>query len=299
MCGNDEIRAQDRERLLRHAEMIQQFFENRIPDRPENGELIRSMRYSLLAPGKRIRPHLTFEFCRLFGGSEEEAIAYAAAVEALHTYSLIHDDLPCMDNDDLRRGRPTNHKVYGEAMAMLAGDALQTFAFRLAAGNERLSAEQNAKAVVLLAEKAGETGICGGQEEDLENENKSIQAKDLDRINEKKTGALLEAACGLGCIAAGADEKQMEAAMLYARCFGAAFQIVDDILDVTASEEQFGKNVKSDRRNQKTTYASLLGLESAYTIAKQLTERAAKALEGYPGSAYLMRFAKSSLERKK
>ena len=141
--------------------------------------------------------------------------------------------------------------------------------------------------------------MCGGQEEDLENENKSIQAKDLDRINEKKTGALLEAACGLGCIAAGADEKQMEAAMLYARCFGAAFQIVDDILDVTASEEQFGKNVKSDMRNQKTTYASLLGLESAYTLAEQLTERAAKALEGYPGSAYLMRFAKSSLERKK
>ena len=285
MCGNDEIRAQDRERLLCHAEMIQQFFENRIPDRPENGELIRSMRYSLLAPGKRIRPHLTFEFCRLFGGSEEEALAYAAAVEAIHTYSLIHDDLPCMDNDDLRRGRPTNHKAYGEAMAMLAGDALQTFAFRLAAGNECLSAEQNAKAVVLLAEKAGETGMCGGQEEDLENEN--------------KTGALLEAACGLGCIAAGADEKQMEAAMLYARCFGAAFQIVDDILDVTASEEQFGKNVKSDMRNQKTTYASLLGLESAYTLAKQLTERAAKALECYPGSAYLMRFAKSSLERKK
>ena len=278
MCGNDEIRAQDRERLLCHAEMIQQFFENRIPDRPENGELIRSMRYSLLAPGKRIRPHLTFEFCRLFGGSEEEALAYAAAVEAIHTYSLIHDDLPCMDNDDLRRGRPTNHKVYGEAMAMLAGDALQTFAFRLAARNERLSAEQ---------------------EEDLENENKSIQAKDLDRINEKKTGALLEAACGLGCIAAGADEKQMEAATLYARCFGAAFQIVDDILDVAASEEQFGKNVKSDMRNQKTTYASLLGLESAYTLAKQLTERAAEALECYPGSAYLMRFAKSSLERKK
>ena len=182
---------------------------------------------------------------------------------------------------------------------MLAGDALQTFAFRLAAGNERLSAEQNAKAVVLLAEKAGETGMCGGQEEDLENENKSIQAKDLDRINEKKTGALLEAACGLGCIAAGADEKQMEAATLYARCFGAAFQIVDDILDVAASEEQFGKNVKSDMRNQKTTYASLLGLESAYTLAKQLTERAAEALECYPGSAYLMRFAKSSLERKK
>ena len=299
MCINDKIRVQDRERLLRHAEMIQQFFEQQIPDRPENGTLIRSMRYSLLAPGKRIRPHLTFEFCRLFGGSEEEALSYAGAVEAIHTYSLIHDDLPCMDNDDLRRGRPTNHKIYGEAMAMLAGDALQTLAFRLVAGNERLSVAQNAQAVIFLAEKAGESGMCGGQEMDLENENKSIQETDLNRINEKKTGALLEAACGLGCIAAGADEKQMEAAVLYARCFGAAFQIVDDILDITSSEEEFGKNIKSDIKNQKTTYASLLGLEKAYSLAKQLTERAANALEKYPGSAYLRRFAQNSLERKK
>ncbi len=286
-------------RLEYHAKMVEDAFERYIPALSGSGELLKSMRYSLLAQGKRIRPHLTLEFGKLFGAEEEKVLAYACAVEAIHTYSLIHDDLPCMDNDDLRRGRPTNHKVYGEAMALLAGDALQPFAFALTASNPYTDAAQNARATAFLADRAGYAGMCGGQEEDIQNENKQVTASDLDRINEKKTGALLEAACGLGCIAAGAGNEEFENALVYARNFGAAFQIIDDILDVTVSTKDLGKSALSDMKNQKTTYASLLGIEGAMRLAEMLTEKAVCAVAGYRGSDYLVDFAKSALRRKK
>ncbi len=290
--------AQD-SRLEKHVKMVWDAFEECFPAVPGNTDLIKSMRYSLLAPGKRIRPHLTMEFCKLFGGEEQKALPYACAVEALHTYSLIHDDLPCMDNDDLRRGRPTNHRVYGEAMAMLAGDALQAFAFGLAASNPHLDGEKNARAVALLADRSGYAGMCGGQEEDIQNEDKAVTGADLDRINMKKTGALLEAACGLGCIAAGADEDAFESALTYARNFGAAFQIIDDILDITVPSKELGKSALSDVKNQKTTYATLLGVQGASELARRLTGRAVRAIEAYEGSEYLSDFATKLLERKK
>jgi geranylgeranyl diphosphate synthase type II len=286
-------------RIENHAELVRAAFETRYPALPGNTDLVKSMRYSLLASGKRIRPHLTFEFCKLFGGKEEQALAYACAVEAVHTYSLIHDDLPCMDNDDLRRGRPTNHRVYGEAIAMLAGDALLTEAFALLAGNTALSPEQNVRAVALLARKSGYMGMVGGQDEDIRNEDRPVCAEDLDRINGKKTGDLLLAACELGCIAAGADEEQTEAARVYARNFGAAFQIVDDILDVSVSTRELGKNALSDVKNRKTTYVTLLGKDGAYEKASSLTEKAVAAISGYKGSEYLVEFAKSALDRRK
>lgn len=286
-------------RLEQHAQLVKDAFENRYPALSGNTDLIKSMRYSLLASGKRVRPHLTLEFCTLFGGNEEAALPYACAVEAVHTYSLIHDDLPCMDNDDLRRGRPTNHRVYGEAIAMLAGDALLTEAFALIAGNDALSSRQNAKAVQVLAQKAGYLGMVGGQEEDIRNEDMPVSAADLDRINSGKTGALLEAACMLGCIAANAADEEIEAARIYASNFGAAFQIIDDILDVSVSTKDLGKSALSDVKNRKTTYVTILGKEGAYKKARALTKRAVDAISPYEGSDYLVDFALRALDRKK
>lgn len=286
-------------RLEKHAQLITEEFDRRYPAVHGNSDLIKSMRYSLLAPGKRVRPHLTLEFCKLFGGGEEQALPYACAVECVHTYSLIHDDLPCMDNDDLRRGRPTNHRVYGEAIAMLAGDALLTEAFALIAGNTALSAEQNARAVALLANKSGYLGMVGGQDEDIRNEDMPVGTEDLDRINGKKTGDLLLAACELGCIAAGADEKAVAAARVYAKNFGAAFQIVDDILDVSVSTRDLGKNALSDVKNRKTTYVTLLGRDGAFDKAETLINEAVEAVKDYEGSEYLVEFALRSLTRKK
>ena len=286
-------------RLETHAQMITEEFDRRYPAVHGNSDLMKSMRYSLLAPGKRVRPHLTLEFCKLFGGSEECALPYACAVECVHTYSLIHDDLPCMDNDDLRRGRPTNHRVYGEAIAMLAGDALLTEAFALIAGNTALSAEQNVKAVAVLSGKSGYQGMVGGQDEDIRNEDMPVGAEDLDSINSKKTGDLLLAACELGCIAAGADEKAVGAARIYAKNFGAAFQIVDDILDVSVSTRDLGKSALSDVKNRKTTYVTLLGKDGAYEKAEMLINEAVDAIKDYEGSAYLVEFALRSLNRRK
>ena len=286
-------------RIENHAELVRAAFETRYPALPGNTDLIKSMRYSLLASGKRIRPHLTFEFCKLFGGKEEDALPYACAVEAVHTYSLIHDDLPCMDNDDLRRGRPTNHRVYGEAIAMLAGDALLTEAFALIAGNEALSAEQNVRAVALLATKSGYKGMVGGQDEDIRNEDRPVCAEDLDRINGKKTGDLLLAACELGCIAAGADEEQIEAARTYARNFGAAFQIVDDILDCTGDAAELGKATGVDAAHQKTTFMSFYSVEEAQYYADRLTEEAIDAIRDFEHSEALCDLAQWLKDRKK
>ena len=213
-------------------------------DAPQK-QLFDAMRYSLLAGGKRIRPILVLEFCRICGGETEKALPFAAAIEMVHTYSLIHDDLPCMDNDDYRRGRLTNHKVFGEANAVLAGDALLTAAFGQLARAE-LPAERIGKAVALLSQRAGECGMVGGQVLDLAGEQLVLTEEEIYNVHRLKTGALISAACQLGVIAAGGTQEQLDASDRYAEALGLAFQTRDDMLDVLGR-----KNGKSDRHGRK------------------------------------------------
>ena len=248
--------------------------------------LYEAMRYSLLAGGKRLRAIMLIEFCELFGGSFDDAIDFACAIECIHAYSLIHDDLPCMDNDDLRRGKPTNHIVYGEANAMLAGDALLTYAFELmldsAAG--RGDGGRAAEAVRVISHGAGAGGMCGGQLLDLENEHRGVDFDRLVRTCSLKTGALFTAACEAGAILGGADAKGREAARKYAENAGLAFQVVDDLLDVVGNAESFGKDTGADARQGKSTFASELGIDKCRELAHRLTSSAKEALEGYAGA---------------
>ncbi|MBQ3892136.1 MAG: polyprenyl synthetase family protein, partial [Mailhella sp.] len=228
-------------------------------DYPVKG-LAEAMRYSLLAGGKRIRPTLVMEFCRVSGGEARDALPVACAIEMLHTYSLIHDDLPCMDNDELRRGRPTNHMVYGECTATLAGDALQAEAFGTILRSD-LPAERRARCAMHLANAVGMDGMCGGQYLDMLGEGKKLTEQELDEINSRKTGALLTAACLMGVAAAGGSEEQEEAAARYGSAIGMAFQVRDDMLDVLSTEQELGKPIGSDREEQKNTYMALYGEE--------------------------------------
>ena len=240
--------------------------------------LAEAMRYSLLAGGKRIRPILVLEFCRISGGDIEAALPVACAVEMLHTYSLIHDDLPCMDNDDLRRGKPTNHKVDGECVATLAGDALQAEAFYsvLSCG---LTAERRAKCAELLAGAVGIDGMCGGQFLDMLGEGKKLNEQELTDINSRKTGALIVAACQMGVAAAGGTELQLAAAGHYGAALGAAFQIRDDMLDVISTAEELGKPIGSDEQEHKNTYMALMGEDGCRKTIARLTEFAKSVLE--------------------
>lgn len=270
-----------------------------------------AMRYSLLAGGKRIRPILAMKFCEAAGGAMEEALDFGCGVEMLHTYSLIHDDLPCMDNDDLRRGRPTNHKVYGECVATLAGDALQAAAFQTVLSAEGPWQEKGsfapAVAAKILAEAAGEQGMCGGQYFDTIGDGKVLHtAEELTVINDKKTGALLRAACMMGVAASSGhrvvEERCFEAARVYATNVGLAFQIRDDMLDVIGSAEEFGKPIGSDASNRKSTYVTLLGLEECERRVLAYTERAKEALRAceWQGSTeFLCTLADAMTERKK
>ena len=270
-----------------------------------------AMRYSLLAGGKRIRPILAMKFCEAAGGAMEEALDFGCGVEMLHTYSLIHDDLPCMDNDDLRRGRPTNHKVYGECVATLAGDALQAAAFQTVLSAEGPWQEKGsfapAVAAKILAEAAGEPGMCGGPFFDTIGEGKVLHtAEELTVINNKKTGALLRAACMMGVAASSGhrvvEERCFEAARVYATNVGLAFQIRDDMLDVIGSAEEFGKPIGSDASNRKSTYVTLLGLEECERRVLAYTERAKEALRAckWQGSTeFLCTLADAMTERKK
>ena len=215
-------------------------------------KLTDSMHYSLTAGGKRLRAILVLEFCRICGGDVEKALPVACGVEMLHTYSLIHDDLPVMDNDDLRRGKPSNHKVFGECTATLAGDALQAEAFRTILSTS-LPAEVRAECARLLAEAAGENGICGGQQLDMEGEGKALTKEELMDINDRKTSAMIYAACLMGVTCGGGNEQQREAAAKYAKALGLAFQIRDDMLDVISTESELGKPIGSDAREGKNT----------------------------------------------
>lgn len=263
------------------------------PDQPQQ-KLFSAMRYSLLAGGKRLRPLLVLEFCRLCGGNCEDAIPFAAAVEMVHTYSLIHDDLPCMDNDDFRRGNPTNHKVYGEAIAVLAGDALLTAAFSQIS-KSHLPAQARVDAVDILSECAGELGMVGGQVLDMESEERQCTASDVLEIQSRKTGALIRSACLLGVVAAGGTQQQREGAISFADHLGLAFQIRDDMLDVIGNAEKLGKSVGTD--SNKNTFVQLYGIEKCNKLVEEHTQIAIDALGIFDDPAYLTWLAESLTNR--
>ena len=263
--------------------------------------LFDAMRYGVLDGGKRVRPFLALEFCRLWGGCDKAVLPFAAAIECIHSYSLVHDDLPCMDNDVLRRGKPTNHVKFGEANALLCGDALLTYAFEIASSNTFLTSDSVVKAVNLLASMSGAMGMVGGQQIDLLSENKEIDFDTLKYLHARKTGCLIRCAAQLGCIAAEdkCDAEKLAAADNYAMCIGLAFQIVDDILDKTGDEEIFGKPIGSDEEQNKTTFLSFMSVEDAYNEAAKLTDEAKKAISVYPSSEILCDFADYLLKRNK
>lgn len=269
---------------------------------PESGELysstVNAMRYSLLSGGKRIRPILLLEFYSLFGGRAEGALNFAAAIEMIHTYSLIHDDLPCMDNDDMRRGKPSCHKAFGYDTALLAGDALLTHAFFAAANAADIPPERVSRAISVLAQKAGIYGMVGGQVMDLDFEKNGANGEELTAMYIKKTSCLLEAAAMCGAVLAGADEETVKKAEEYAENLGLAFQITDDILDCTADEKTLGKPIGSDKKNGKTTFVTLLGLDGAKQKAALLTKKAEDILNGFSGdTSYLNELTEYLLNR--
>ncbi len=283
--------------------MIDEFISSALPVADANFPIIfDSVRYSAENGGKRIRPYLTLSFCRMFGGDDADALVLGSALEFIHTYSLIHDDLPCMDNDDLRRGKPTNHKVYGEAVATLAGDALLTYAFEYITRSE-LKDETKLKAITYIAHNAGIFGMIGGQTLDMMGESEPLN-KDLHlKMNALKTGCLIKTAAALGVIAAqntvDVPDNALESAVKYAEGIGLAFQITDDLLDVYGDEKVFGKPIGSDADNGKTTFLTVYTPDGARQKAKELTESACEAISCFDGSSDLCRLADMLLHRDK
>lgn len=261
------------------------------------GRLYEAMRYSVMAGGKRIRPVLTLEFARLGGADWRTALPYACALELVHNYSLIHDDLPCMDDDDLRRGKPTNHKVYGETMAVLAGDAMQPEAFRLIAQAEGLSAESRIAAVEVLAKAAGADGMVGGQV--LDTVYNVEDAEGLTFLNRLKTCAMISGAAELGCVAAGMGEEKRCQARAFGDNLGLAFQIRDDILDVEGNEAVFGKPIGSDRDEGKVTFVDVKGLTACQQTVEDYTAKAKAAIVDWADSGFLMELADRMVKRVK
>ena len=256
-----------------------------------------AMRYSLLAGGKRVRPVMTLAFCDMLGGQWREALPFACALELVHTYSLIHDDLPCMDDDDLRRGRPTCHKVYGETMAVLAGDALQGEAFGLIAAAPAMTAQQRIDAVAVLSAACGGGGMVAGQVLDVDH--LAQGETDLRLLHRLKTGAMLQVAAELGCVAAGADDGLRQRARDYGCHIGLAFQVRDDVLDVVADQGELGKPIGSDRAEGKRTFVDLLGLEACQALVAEETAKAKAALADLPDSGFLLNLADHLAERRK
>ena len=256
-----------------------------------------AMRYSLLAGGKRVRPVMTLAFCDMLGSQWREALPFACALELVHTYSLIHDDLPCMDDDDLRRGRPTCHKVYGETMAVLAGDALQGEAFGLIAAAPAMTAQQRIDAVAVLSAACGGGGMVAGQVLDVDH--LAQGETDLRLLHRLKTGAMLQAAAELGCVAAGADDGLRQRARDYGCHIGLAFQVRDDVLDVVADQGELGKPIGSDRAEGKRTFVDLLGLEACQALVAEETAKAKAALADLPDSGFLLNLADHLSERRK
>ena len=261
-----------------YIEMVEKALDRYVStQRCNNDHVLEAMRYSVLGGGKRIRALLVLNFNRILGGAANDAMEFAAAIEMMHAYSLIHDDLPCMDDDDLRRGKPSCPVAFGEAIALLAGDALQTLAFATLARNTSLEPAQVLQAVRELAAAAGSRGMVGGQTVDIEGTAQTVEQ--LTGMCMMKTGALIKCAVSLGCLSVGADEASMAQADIYADAIGLAFQIRDDILDVIGSTEELGKPVGSDAEQQKATFATVLGTERAQSLAEKLTRTALDALK--------------------
>jgi geranylgeranyl diphosphate synthase type II len=263
--------------------------------------LYEAERYSLLSGGKRIRPAIALEVCRMLGGDEAAVIPFACAVEMIHTYSLIHDDLPCMDNDDMRRGRPTNHKVYGEAYATLAGDGLLTDAFAVCAMNAHVSGDCAAAAVAILSSAAGSFGMVKGQVIDIYGESHELTEEQLVELHMGKTGAMICASAQLGCLAAGyaPSHEITERLTRFAQKIGLVFQIVDDILDVTSSDEVLGKRIGSDSSKNKTTFMTFFTVEEAKKYAEALTQEAISEIGDLDNSERLIALARFLCEREK
>lgn len=265
------------------------------PGEEPQKELFAAMAYSALAGGKRLRPFLVQEFCRLCGGTQENGMAAATAIEMIHTYSLIHDDLPCMDNDDYRRGKLTNHKVYGEAMAILAGDGLLTDAFWVLS-QAQLPAQAVCRCVQILAQNAGSHGMVGGQALDITAEKRACTAEEICNIQRRKTGGLIRAACQMGVICGGGSEAQLTAAGQYADALGLAFQIRDDMLDVEGNAQELGKATGMD--GDKNTFVRLYGLERCRALVLAETQKAVDALADFPGGDTLRELALYLRDRK-
>ena len=258
--------------------------------------LFESMEYSLLAHGKRLRPIFAYDFCRMCSGNWENAAPFAAAIEMIHNYSLIHDDLPCMDNDDYRRGRLTNHKVYGETLAVLAGDGLLTDAFAMASQAKLSCAEDMALAILTLSQNAGSLGMVGGQVLDTMSEDRICSEQEVLDIQSRKTGGLIRAACILGVIAGQGSAEQRKAAEVFADALGLAFQIRDDMLDVIGTQEEMGKGVGTDA--EKNTFVRLYGLEACEKLVNEYTEKAISALAAFENTDYMISLARSLTDRR-
>ena len=286
--------------MLNHEQTIKyrSYIERKLAERYKHLEdlpqkpLIESVKYSLLAGGKRLRPILTYEFCRLTCGEWKIATPAALAVEMVHTYSLIHDDLPCMDNDDLRRGRPTNHKIFGEGIAVLAGDALLTDAFNTLSA---LKTDRMGEAVGCLAELAGTCGMVGGQVLDIMSEHRVCTEQEVLDIQSRKTGALIQAACALGVVAGNGSEEQFAAASRFASLLGLAFQIRDDMLDVIGNAKDLGKATNADAG--KNTFVRLYGLEKCEELVQKYTDAAIDQLTVFQDTDYIISLAKYLTDR--
>lgn len=293
-----------KEEMNHKVKQIESVIESYLPAvEGQQKEIMEAMAYSITAGGKRLRPMLMQETYRLFGGDGKEIEPFMAALEMIHTYSLVHDDLPAMDNDEYRRGKKTTHVVYGEAMGILAGDALLNYAFETAVKAFELAPQKSVligKALKVLAGKAGIYGMIGGQVVDVAAAGKSIDKETLDFIYELKTGALIESAMMIGAILAGATKEEISTVERIASDVGIAFQIQDDILDVTSTMEELGKPINSDEKNEKTTYVTLKGLEAAAEDVKNLSEEAMQLLSSLPGDGeFLECLIRELIHRKK
>lgn len=291
-------------RQQEYLSMIENSLHLCLPEEGQGQELLfQAMAYSLENGGKRIRPILTLAFCEACGEDPRAALPFACAVEMIHTYSLIHDDLPCMDNDAMRRGKPACHIQFGEANALLTGDALLTLAFETMLDQQTgypVDAQRIVKASAVLARAAGGQGMIGGQVIDLSSEGARIPLDTLKVMDSLKTGALIDAAARMGCVIAGAEDAVCKAASLYSSCIGLAFQIVDDILDVTGSSEVLGKPAGSDRENEKSTYVSLLGLDASRRLVTELTATARETLSVFgDGATFLLELTERLATREK
>ena len=283
----------------RYLSLVEEALRQALPQPEESSPTApveEAMAYSLFVGGKRIRPVLALGFCQLCGGAPEQALPFACAVEMVHTYSLIHDDLPCMDDDDLRRGKPTNHKVYGETLAVLAGDALQPEAFRLILTAPGLAPDRRAACALVLAEAAGADGMVAGQVLDTLHAPKT--EAELTEVHRLKTGAMIAGACRMGVAAAGGSDGLDRTARAYAEELGLAFQIRDDLLDVVGDESTFGKPIGSDREEGKVTFVDLLGIDGCDKAVQAATKRAEDAVAALDTDGFLSALAGSLAERK-